>query len=128
MLAGFAAGCTTSDRTTTNSPTVERAKQEADDAAKRAEIEAREAKAAINRRIDQLDEKADELAEKSKKATAKARAKMQREGEELKVEAKRLRAQMSTWDDKADSAWRTTKREVEEALDKTEAALKKMVD
>ncbi|MBS1833673.1 MAG: hypothetical protein JST65_13220 [Acidobacteria bacterium] len=126
MLAGFGAGCTSSE--TQNSPTVEKAKQDAREAADKAAAEAREAKAAISRRIDQLDAKADELAEKSKKAGAKAKARMEKEGRELKEEAKRLRDKMSTWDDKADSAWRATKREVEEGLDKTEAALKKMVD
>jgi hypothetical protein len=49
---------------------------------------------------------------------------MEEEAREMRAEAKKLRDRMSTWDEKTESAWRTTKREVEEGLDKTENAVK----
>lgn len=88
--------------------------------------EAVEAKAALSRRLDQLDAEVDRLQEKAKTASARSKAKLNQQAEEAKLEAKRLRARMSTWDDKAADAWRVTKREVEEGLDKTESTLKKI--
>lgn len=88
--------------------------------------EAVEAKAALSRRLDQLDAEVDRLQEKAKTASKKTKARLNEQAEETKLEAKRLRARMSTWDDKAADAWRVTKREVEEGLDKTESTLKKI--
>lgn len=88
--------------------------------------EAAKAKAAISKRLDQLDEEIDKLDAKAQKASAKAKAKIKEEARDLRVEAKRLRGKMSTWDDKAESAWKTAKREIEEGLDKTESTFKKI--
>jgi uncharacterized protein YicC (UPF0701 family) len=88
--------------------------------------EAARAKAAISRRLDQLDEEVDKLEARAKKASAKTKAKLNEESRDMRAEAKRLRAKMSTWDDKAESAWKTAKLEIEEGLDKTESTFKKI--
>lgn len=120
----FVVGCSTDKPATTT----ERAKEEATEAARAVEREAAEARAAIARRLDKLDSDVDSLEARAGKTKGKAKAEMEKQAREMKAEARRLRDRMSTWDDKAESAWRATKREMEEGLDKTEIALKKMVD
>ena len=69
----------------------------------------------------------DNLEARAKKATAKTRTKLNAEAKELRADAARLRGRMSTWDDKVAAGARTAKNEVEEGLEKTEAAIKKLV-
>lgn len=116
-----------SDKTTTQTRT-DAAQEEAAKAEREMREEAAEAKSALTRRLDQLDAEVDSLEARAKKATAKNRAKLNNEAKELRAEAARLRGRMSTWDDKTASGWRTAKNEVEEGLDKTEAAIKRLVE
>lgn len=117
-------GCSTNrtDRTERSSDRVEAGAKEA---ASKVKAEMADAKAAINRRLDALDEEIEKLEAKAKKASAKTRKTLEREVEELRAEGKKLRAEMSTWDEKTESAWRKTKQNVEEGLDKAESSIKK---
>ena len=115
------------ERNTTSETRTETVEAAADRAARVVKQEAAEAKVALAKRLDQLDAEIDNLEAKAKKATAKSRAKLDAEAKELRAEASRLRARMSTWDDKVASGWRTAKSEVEDGLQKTEAAIKKLV-
>ena len=98
----------------------------------RARIEAKEAatatRKALAKRLEILDRDIEKLEERTRKASAKTKVKLEENTRDLRAEARRLRDRMSGWDDKADSAWRDIKREVEEGLDKTERAIKKFVD
>jgi len=93
-----------------------------------AQKEAETARGKIAARLDQLDSEIERVERKADKATGKAKAKLKEQSQELRADARRLRDRMSTWDDKVESAWKTTKREVEEGLDKTENAIKNLVD
>jgi|GEM_PF-3416739 len=126
-MTGVLFSCQSENKTTaeTRSESVEEA---ADKAARAIKEEAAEAKAALAKRLDQLDAEIDRLEERAKKATAKSRARLNAEAKKMRVEATRLRGRMSTWDDKIASAWRTTKSEVEDGLKKTEAAMKQLVE
>ena len=116
-----------SDKNTTAETRKETVEEAADRAARAAKEEAAEAKAALAKRLDQLDAEIDNLEARAKKATAKSRAKLNAEAKELRADATRLRGRMSTWDDKVVAGARTAKEEVEEGLQKTEAAIKKLV-
>lgn len=116
-------GCQSKPETRT-----ETVREAADKTATAVKEEAEAAKVSLNRRLDQLDEQIEKLEAKAKKATAKSKAKMNEQAQEMRADAAKLRARMSTWDDKVESAWRTAKRETEEGLDKTEAAIKKFFD
>jgi colicin import membrane protein len=124
-IATLLSACSSEPKPTMEART-EAAREEADKAAREAREEARRAKEALSRRLDQLDEEIDRLEAKAKKASAKTKAKLNEEARDMRVEAKKLRARMSTWDDKAESAWKTAKREIEEGLDKTESTFKKI--
>ena len=126
-MAILLGGCQAERATPVESRT-EAVREDAVRAAREMKAKAEEAKAALSKRLDRLDEKIDELEAKAKKASAKTKAKMNEQAREMRAEAKKLRARMSTWDDKAESAWQTVKREVEEGLAKTEKAIEKIVD
>jgi len=104
----------------------ETVQEAADRAARAVKEEAAEAKVVLVKRLDQLDAEIEKLEARAKKATAKTRAKLNAEAKELRAEASRLRSRMSTWDDKVASGWRTAKNEVEEGLQKSEDAVKKL--
>jgi hypothetical protein len=116
-------GCQSEKPTTTGSRT-EAAQEAASKAARDAKEELEKTKIALSKRLDQLDAEIETLEAKAKKASAKTKAKMTAEAREMRVTTKQLRARISSWDEKAESAWRTAKREVEEDLDKTEKAIK----
>ncbi len=105
-----------------------RAADEASAAARAAREEAEQARKALSRRLDDLDTEVEKLDKRAEKASAKTRAKLEAQAREMRADARRLRDRMSTWDDKVDSTWRSAKREVEEGLDKTESAIKNLVD
>jgi predicted nuclease with TOPRIM domain len=117
------AGCGSKPPTATDRTREERA-ETARDAQKAAE----RARETLSKRLDELDNEIDKVEQRAKKATGKAKARLEEQGRELRADARKLRARMSTWDDKAESAWRTAKREVEEGLEKTQNAIKKLVD
>ena len=94
--------------------------------AARAEAEA--ARAAVSKRLDALDAEIQKIDTKAEKASAKTKAKLEETGREMRAEARKLRDRMSTWDDKAGSAWRDAKREIEDGLDKSERVIKNLVD
>jgi len=126
-MAIFLGGCQ-SERVTPVESRSESVREDAANAAREMKAKAEEAKAALSRRLDRLDEKIDELEAKAKKSSAKARAKLNEQAREMRADAKKLRARMSTWDDKAESAWQTAKREMEEGLEKTEKSIEKFFD
>lgn len=98
------------------------------EAAREARLETEKAKAALAKRINQLDAQIDEFEADVKKSSKKTKVKLTEKVRELRAEAKKLRDHMSTWDDKAESAWHTTKREVENGLDKAESEIKEFVN
>ncbi len=107
---------------------VARTADEARDAAKAAREEAEAAWKTLSKRLDDLDSEVEKLDKRAEKASAKTRAKLEAQAREMRADARKLRERMSTWDDKVDSAWRSAKREVEEGLDKTENAIKNLVE
>ena len=116
-----------SERKTTGETRTESVEEATERAARAAKAEAAEAKVALAKRLDQLDAEIDNLEARAKKATAKTRTKLNAEAKELRAYAARLRGRMSTWDDKVAAGARTAKNEVEEGLEKTEAAIQKLV-
>lgn len=125
LIAGLA-GCNSSNPPVT---TTERQPEPAvTDAAREAQREAERAREILAKRLDQLDEQVAKVEARADKATGKAKANLEKQSAEMRLEARRLRDRMSTWDDKMESAWRTSKREVEEGLDKAENAVRKLVD
>jgi len=107
---------------------LDRAREEATDAARAVRKEAELARDAIAARLDHLDSEIERIEKKADGSAAKAKANLRQQSKELRAEARRLRDRMSTWDDKVESAWKATKREVEEGLDKAEGAIRKLVD
>ncbi len=107
---------------------LDRGREEATDAVRAAQREAETARDRIAARLDRLDSEIERVEKKADKATGKAKAKLKEQSQELRADARRLRDRMSTWDDKVETAWKSTKREVEEGLDKTEDTIKKLVD
>jgi uncharacterized protein YicC (UPF0701 family) len=124
-MTGLLFSCQPERKTTTETRT-ESVEEATERAARAARAEAAEAKVALAKRLDQLDAEIDNLETKAKKATAKTRAKLSAEAKELRADAARLRGSMSTWDEKVAAGARTAKNEVEEDLQKTEAAIKKL--
>ena len=110
------------------SPQADTPREKAADVSAAAQREAERDRAAINKRLDQLDSEVDRLDSKAENATGKAKAKLKEQARDMRTEARKLRDRMSTWDDKVESSWRTAKREVEQGLDKTEDAFKKLAD
>jgi hypothetical protein len=106
----------------------EAVREDADRAGRAAKEEAERARVALSRRLDQLDEDLAKLDSKARKASAKARVKINEQAREMRAEAKQLRARMSTWDDKAESAWRTAKREMEQGLERAERSVRRFVN
>lgn len=84
-----------------------------------------EAKTVLLRRLDDLDREVEKLEAEARKASSKTRKAIERQITELRAEGKNLRAEMSTWDEKSESAWKKTKQTVEAGLDRTESGLKK---
>jgi chromosome segregation ATPase len=125
VCTGFLAACIAcqSDRAD-----LERSREESTETAKAARKEAERARDALARRLDHLDSEIEKLEKKADKATGKAKAKLREQSQELRADSRKLRDRMTTWDDKVESAWRTTRREVEEGIDKTENAIKNLVD
>jgi phage host-nuclease inhibitor protein Gam len=105
-----------------------RAADEARAAADAMREEAEQARQTLSKRLDDLDRELDKLDERAERASAKTRAKLKAQAREMRADARKLRDRMSTWDDKAESGWRSAKREVEEGLDKTGNAIKGLID
>lgn len=103
-------------------------RQEMNDATRAAQREAAEARLALSKRLDELDSEVEKVERKAERASAKTKAKLEEQANELRADARKLRDRMSTWDDKAESAWRRTKQEIEDGLGKAENSLKKVVD
>lgn len=103
-------------------------RQESSDAARAAKKEAEEVHQALVKRLDQLDGEIEKIEKKAEKASAKTKAKLEEQAKGLRADARSLRNRMSTWDDKAESAWKTAKRETEEGLEKAEHSIRKALD
>lgn len=109
-------------------PQAETARSDAKEASRDWQREAGNVRAKLSKRLEALERDLVKLESKAKKASAKTQASMEKTARELRADARRLRHRMSTWDDKAESTWRSVKREVEEGLEKTERAVKKIFD
>jgi len=121
-LLAMSIGCTSPESTRATGA----APSEPSATAQAIERDAEAARVALSKRLDQLDADIERVEARAKKASNKTKARLEEQGREMRAEARRLRDRMSTWDDKAESAWRTSKREIEEGLDKTEDAFKKL--
>jgi TolA-binding protein len=105
----------------------ERTRDEAKEAAQTAQREIEAARISIAQRLDRLDQEIQQLDAKVAKSSGKAKVKLEQQSQELQADARNFREKMSTWDDKVESVWRISKREIEEGLTKAEDSIRKLL-
>lgn len=84
-----------------------------------------EARAAIAKRLDEMDRELDKMSDSIEKAGKKAKRGSKEAMEKLKVESRDLRARLAKAGDASADSWRAARRDFEDGAEKLGAGIKK---